>query len=65
MNLHAGIFNVAVMTVCVPAETAERVVNTVEGMSWLVTSANFDSYISTARRPYFGPQLKPQMHASP
>jgi pilus assembly protein CpaE len=58
MNLESGIFSVAVITVCLDPDTAERIVLSVEKMPWLVTSSNFEAYISAARRPYIGPQLK-------
>jgi len=58
MNLDSGIFSAAVITVCVAPDTAERIVQAVEKMPWLVTASNFEAYISAARRPYIGPQLK-------
>jgi pilus assembly protein CpaE len=58
MNLESGIFSVAVITVCLDPDTADRIVQSVEKMPWLVTSSNFEAYISAARRPYIGPQLK-------
>ena len=58
MNLESGIFNAAVVTVCVDPETAERLVQAVEKMPWMVTASNFEAYISDARRPYLSPQLK-------
>jgi len=50
-------FDVAVITVCVDGRTAEQILHTVEGTHWAVTSATFDAYVSTVRRPYFGPQI--------
>ncbi len=58
MSLESGIFNAAVITVCLDPDTAERAVQAVEKMPWLVTVSNFEAYISAARRPYIGPQLK-------
>jgi len=58
MNSESGVFTAAVVTVCLDPDTAERVVQAVEKMPWLVTSSNFEAYISAARRPYIGPQLK-------
>jgi pilus assembly protein CpaE len=58
MNTESGIFNVAVITVCLDPDTAERIVQQVERMPWLVAASNFEAYISAARRPYIGPQLK-------
>ena len=58
MSLESGIVNAAIITVCLDTETAERVVETVEKMPWVVTASHFEAYISAARRPYIGPQLK-------
>ncbi len=58
MISESGIFSAAVITVCLDPEAAERVVQTVEKLPWLVTTSNFEAYISAARRPYIGPQLK-------
>jgi pilus assembly protein CpaE len=58
MSITAGIFNTTVLTVCVDPTTAERIVNSVEQMPWLVSAVNFETYISAVRRPYFAPQIK-------
>jgi len=58
MNIESGIFNAAVITVCLDPDTAERIVEAVEKMPWLVSASNFEAYISASRRPYIGPQLK-------
>ncbi len=58
MNSESVIFTAAVVTVCVDPDTAERIVQAVEKMPWLVVASNFEAYISAARRPYIGPQLK-------
>jgi pilus assembly protein CpaE len=58
MNSESGVFTAAVITVCLDPDTAERVVQAVEKMPWLVTASNFEAYISASRRPYIGPQLK-------
>jgi pilus assembly protein CpaE len=58
MNIESGIFNAAVITVCLDPDTAEQVVQAVEKMPWLVSASNFEAYISASRRPYIGPQLK-------
>jgi pilus assembly protein CpaE len=50
-------FDVAVITVCVDAETTEEIVRTVESTNWAVAASNFEAYISAVRRPYFGPQI--------
>jgi pilus assembly protein CpaE len=57
MKPNPTIFQAAVITVCVDPETAERIVEAVERMPWLVSSSNFEAYISAVRRPYFGPQV--------
>jgi pilus assembly protein CpaE len=58
MNIENGVFNAAVVTVCVDPDTAERIVQAVEKMPWLVSASNFEAYISAARRPYISPQIK-------
>ena len=58
MNNTSGIFNAAVITVCLEPEIANTVVETVEKMPWLVSSSSFEAYVSAARRPYIGLQLK-------
>ena len=58
MNSESGVFAAAVVTVCVDPDTAERIVQAVEKMPWLVTASNFEAYISVSRRPYISPQLK-------
>ena len=58
MTSDSKIFTVAVVTVCLDADTAERAVQSVEKMPWMVTASSFEAYISAARRPYIGPQLK-------
>ena len=58
MSITAGIFNATVLTVCVEPATAERLVQSVEQMPWLVSAVNFETYISAVRRPYFAPQIK-------
>ena len=58
MTIESGIPTAAVITVCLDAETAERAVQAVERMPWLVTSSNYEAYISGARRPYISPQVK-------
>ena len=57
VNRNSGSFDVAIITVCVDAETTEEIVQTVEGTRWTVTSSTFEAYISAVRRPYFGPQI--------
>jgi pilus assembly protein CpaE len=58
MNLESGVFSTAVITVCLDPDAAERVVQAVEKMPWVVNSSNFEAYISAARRPYVSPQVK-------
>jgi pilus assembly protein CpaE len=53
-----GIFNAAVITVCLDPELANEVIQVVEKMPWLVSSSSFEAYVSAARRPYIGLQLK-------
>jgi pilus assembly protein CpaE len=48
---------VAVITVCVEAQTAEEIVAKVESTRWAVTASTFEAYVSAVRRPYFGPQI--------
>jgi pilus assembly protein CpaE len=57
MHHSSATFDVAVISVCVDAHTTEQILQAVEGTHWAVTSANFEAYVSTARRPYFGPQI--------
>jgi pilus assembly protein CpaE len=52
-----NVFQAAVITVCVEPETAERIVEAIERMPWVVNSSSFEAYISAVRRPYFGPQV--------
>jgi pilus assembly protein CpaE len=54
---NSATYDVAVITVCVDPHTAEAIVQAVEATRWAVTSANFEAYISSVRRPYFGPQV--------
>ncbi len=58
MTNETGIPTAAVITVCLDSETAERAVQAVERMPWVVTSSNYEAYVSAARRPYVSPQLK-------
>src|SRR5450756_2098780 len=57
MHKSSATFDVAVITVCVDGRTTEQIVETVESTHWAVTSATFDAYVSSVRRPYFGPQI--------
>ncbi len=54
---NSATYDVAVITVCVDPQTTEDIVQSVEATRWAVTSANFEAYISSVRRPYFGPQI--------
>lgn len=54
---NSATFDVAIVTVCVDAETTEAIISALEGTLWAVTAANFEAYISSVRRPYFGPQI--------
>ncbi len=56
-NHNSATFDVAIVTVCVDPETTEAIIQALEGTRWAVTAANFDAYISSLRRPYFGPQI--------
>ena len=56
--MNSGIFNAAVLTVCVDPVVADQIVNAVEQMPWLVTASAFETYISAVRRPYFSPNVK-------
>ena len=57
VHKHSTTFDIAVITVCVDQETTEEIVRTVESTNWAVTASNFEAYISSVRRPYFGPQI--------
>ena len=57
MHNNSATFDVAVITVCVDAETANAIVQSVEATNWAITSASFEAYVSSVRRPYFGPQI--------
>jgi pilus assembly protein CpaE len=48
---------VAVITVCVDAQTTEDIIGKVESTRWAVTASTFEAYVSAVRRPYFGPQI--------
>ncbi len=50
-------YDVALITVCLDPDDADRIVELVEGMPWAVTSSGFDSYISTIRRPYLSANI--------
>jgi len=50
-------FDVAIVTVCADPDTTEAIIQTFEGTLWTVTTASFEAYISSVRRPYFGPQV--------
>lgn len=54
---NSATYDVAVITVCVDPQTTEEIVQSVETTRWAVTSASFVTYISSVRRPYFGPQV--------
>ncbi len=56
-NRNSATFDVAVVTVGVEPETMEAIVQVFENTQWAITSANFEAYISSVRRPYFGPQI--------
>ena len=57
MHNNSATFDVAVITVCVDAETTLEIVQAVESTQWAITSASFEAYVSSVRRPYFGPQI--------
>ena len=46
MTNESGIPTAAVITVCLDADTAERAVQAVERMPWVVTSSNYETYVS-------------------
>lgn len=50
-------YDAAVITVCVDPALGEDLIRAVEQMPWGVASVSFDSYISSARRPYFAPHI--------
>ena len=57
-NRGSAPFDVAVITVCVDAQTTERDRRqAVESTRWAVNASSFEAYISAVRRPYFGPQI--------
>lgn len=57
MHHNSATFDVAVITVGVDAETTLEIVQSVEATQWATTSASFEAYVSSIRRPYFGPQI--------
>ncbi len=61
MDLHQShqdsTYDVALIMVCVDPDDTNRIVESVEGMPWAVTSSSFDSYISTTRRPYLNASI--------
>jgi pilus assembly protein CpaE len=52
------LFNAVAITVCVDPKMSDELLAAIASMPWQVTSSSFDSYISAARRPSFGPQMK-------
>src|SRR5665213_881917 len=52
------IFSTALLTVCVEPETMDEIVQTVEGMPWVLVTADFEAYISASRRPNLSQQIK-------
>jgi len=52
------IFSTALLTVCVEPETMDEIVQTVESMPWVLVTADFEAYISAARRPNLSQQIK-------
>jgi len=52
------ILDVVVITVCVDSGPADHLVKAVKRMPWLVSSSSFDAYISAARRPSLGLDIK-------
>ncbi len=57
MHNNSATFDVAVITVCVDTQTTDEIIQTVESTQWAITSASFEAYVSSVRRPYFGPQI--------
>lgn len=54
----SGITNASIILVRVGPRDAETIQQGLNRMPWIVTSSNFDAYVSSTRRPYFGPQMK-------
>jgi pilus assembly protein CpaE len=50
--------NVAVINICSGKDCADAIESTLRMTRWQVTTANFDAYISTERRPSIPPQMK-------
>ena len=50
-------YDVALITVCVDPDHADRIAESVERMPWSVAASSFDAYISAVRRPYLSATL--------
>ncbi|HEY0263070.1 MAG TPA: AAA family ATPase [Granulicella sp.] len=57
-NNNPGIFSTVLLTVCVPPEEAERLTEAVSRMLWRVSVSHFEGYISAARRPSMGAEMR-------
>jgi pilus assembly protein CpaE len=55
---NSEITNASIILVCVDPESAEYLRQGLDRMAWIVTSASFDTYVTSTRRPYFNPQMK-------
>ena len=50
-------YDVALITVCVDLDDANRIAESVERMPWAVAFSSFDAYINASRRPYFSASI--------
>ena len=55
---NSRIFSVSVLTICVDPDTMLQIVQSTENMPWVVITADFEAYVSAARRPHLGQQIK-------
>jgi pilus assembly protein CpaE len=58
VQYNAGIFNVAVITVGVDPNIADQILQAAADMPWIVTSVDFEQYISAVKRPLFTQQVR-------
>lgn len=58
MRQNSSILTASIVTVCVSEETIQRLTDAADNISWSLTNADFESYISPSRRPNISQQIK-------
>jgi pilus assembly protein CpaE len=55
---NTNILTASIVTVCVDEEAIERVLSAADNISWTLSMADFESYVSAVRRPNISQQIK-------